>query len=232
MLKRTFTNATASLAVALLALSSTASAAAVGPRSIAADAIGRPGSVGDKSDRGTDGRSARRARGIAAGLNDAKNSCEPPECSLRHKRTQLRPVRPTALALKCRSKPSMHAAGPGEFQRLRSAAKRRRFAAGGRADHLRADYPCRRKNAVRQCVGRSKPEEPKAIGTEDDYTGFRYLRVQFYGELYENIDYRLEIDLAQNLTVLSSAEPHTAFQDVWTAFHQLPAIGNFRVRIF
>lgn len=76
------------------------------------------------------------------------------------------------------------------------------------------------------------PLNRKQVGTEDDYTGFRYLRVQFYGQLYENVDYRLEIDLAQNLTVLSSTEPHTAFQDVWTAFHQLPAIGNFRLGYF
>jgi len=76
------------------------------------------------------------------------------------------------------------------------------------------------------------PKNQKQLGTEDDYTGFRFLRLQLYGDLYDNIDYRLEIDLAQNLTVLSSTEPHTSFQDVWTAFHQLPAIGNFRVGYF
>ena len=34
------------------------------------------------------------------------------------------------------------------------------------------------------------PLNRKQLGTEDDYTGFRYLRLQFYGDLYENIDYR------------------------------------------
>ncbi len=76
------------------------------------------------------------------------------------------------------------------------------------------------------------PKNRQQLGTEDDYTGFRYMRLQIYGDLYENIDYRLEIDLAQNLTVLSSAEPHTSFQDVWTAFHQLPTIGNVRLGNF
>ncbi|HEX3997067.1 MAG TPA: porin [Pirellulales bacterium] len=76
------------------------------------------------------------------------------------------------------------------------------------------------------------PQNHKQLGTEDDYTGFRYMRLQFYGDLYENIDYRVEIDLAQNLTVLSSTEPHTAFQDVWTAFHQLPVAGNIRLGYF
>ena len=61
------------------------------------------------------------------------------------------------------------------------------------------------------------PANRKSVGTEEDLTGFRFLRIMLYGDLYENIDYRLEIDLAQ---AQSSSNPTllAAFQDVWVHF--------------
>ena len=75
------------------------------------------------------------------------------------------------------------------------------------------------------------PANHKSVGTEEDLTGFRFLRIMFYGDLYENIDYRLEIDLAQ---AESSTNPAllAAFQDVWVHFKELPVLGNLKVGYF
>ncbi len=75
------------------------------------------------------------------------------------------------------------------------------------------------------------PASRKAVGGEEDFTGFRFLRVSFYGDLYENIDYRLEIDLAQAESATNAALL-AAFQDVWVHFGELPYLGNVKVGFF
>ena len=70
----------------------------------------------------------------------------------------------------------------------------------------------------------------KAVGTEPDLTGFRFLRVMFYGDLAENIDYRLEVNLAQSAPGSTTLE--AAFQDVWVRVRALPVMGNVKVGYF
>ena len=41
------------------------------------------------------------------------------------------------------------------------------------------------------------PANRSLVGDEPNLTGFRFLRLMFYGDLYENINYRLEVDMAQ-----------------------------------
>lgn len=69
------------------------------------------------------------------------------------------------------------------------------------------------------------------VGDEQDYTGFRFLRLMFYGDLYENINYRMEIDMAQ---AQSSTNPGllAAFQDVWVNFRELPILGHLKIGFF
>jgi phosphate-selective porin OprO/OprP len=75
------------------------------------------------------------------------------------------------------------------------------------------------------------PTNRQLVGTEPDLTGFRFLRLMFYGDLYENINYRLEVDLAQQQ---SSTNPTllTAFQDVWINFRELPMLGHLKIGYF
>ncbi len=75
------------------------------------------------------------------------------------------------------------------------------------------------------------PANRKVVGSEEDITGFRFLRLMFYGDLYENIDYRFELDMAQ---AVSSSNPSllTAFQDVWINFRELPWLGHLKVGYF
>ncbi len=75
------------------------------------------------------------------------------------------------------------------------------------------------------------PANVKSVGTEPDLTGFRFLRLMFYGDLYENINYRLEVDMAQ---AQSSTNPSllAAFQDTWINFRQLPVMGNLKIGYF
>jgi phosphate-selective porin OprO/OprP len=75
------------------------------------------------------------------------------------------------------------------------------------------------------------PTNRKLVGSEPDLTGFRFLRMMLYGDIYENINYRFEIDLAQ---AQSSSNPTllAAFQDVWINFRQLPLLGNLKIGYF
>jgi phosphate-selective porin OprO/OprP len=75
------------------------------------------------------------------------------------------------------------------------------------------------------------PANRKLVGTEPNLTGFRFLRLMFYGDLYENINYRLEVDMAQ---AQSSTNPTllAAFQDVWINFRELPVLGHLKVGFF
>ncbi len=75
------------------------------------------------------------------------------------------------------------------------------------------------------------PANRRLVGTEPNLTGFRFLRVMFYGDLYENINYRLEVDMAQ---AQSSTNPTllAAFQDVWINFRELPYLGHLKVGYF
>ncbi|HEV2972750.1 MAG TPA: porin [Pirellulales bacterium] len=75
------------------------------------------------------------------------------------------------------------------------------------------------------------PANRKLVGTEPNLTGFRFLRLMFYGDLYENINYRLEVDMAQ---AQSSTNPAllAAFQDVWVNFRELPVLGHVKVGYF
>ncbi|HEV3418414.1 MAG TPA: porin [Pirellulales bacterium] len=75
------------------------------------------------------------------------------------------------------------------------------------------------------------PANRKLVGTEPNLTGFRFLRLMFYGDLYENINYRLEVDMAQ---AQSSSNPTllAAFQDVWVNFRELPVLGHLKVGYF
>ncbi len=75
------------------------------------------------------------------------------------------------------------------------------------------------------------PANRKLVGTEPNLTGFRFLRLMFYGDLYENINYRLEVDMAQ---AQSSTNPTllAAFQDVWINFRELPWLGHLKIGYF
>ncbi len=75
------------------------------------------------------------------------------------------------------------------------------------------------------------PTNRQLVGTEPDLTGFRFLRLMFYGDLYENINYRLEVDLAQQQSS-SNQTLLTAFQDVWVNFRELPVLGHLKVGYF
>jgi phosphate-selective porin OprO and OprP len=75
------------------------------------------------------------------------------------------------------------------------------------------------------------PANRRLVGTEPNLTGFRFLRLMFYGDLYENINYRLEVDMAQ---AQSSTNPTllAAFQDVWVNFRELPYLGHLKIGYF
>ena len=115
-----------------------------------------------------------------------------------------------------RESPGGRAARPGPWRRSRSSASPT-LQIGGKAIWDNALFS-------------QDPANRKLVGTEPNLTGFRFLRLMFYGDLYENINYRLEVDMAQ---AQSSTNPTllAAFQDVWINFRELPVARAFEDRL-
>ncbi len=77
-----------------------------------------------------------------------------------------------------------------------------------------------------------------AAGDIEDTDGLRLARIAAQGDIYENVDFKIEVDFAGQLFPRSAAglspipDQETAFKDVYITVKYLPILGNVRVGNF